>query len=180
MSYHYPPLDEKVTWALGVIATLASEHEDYFLHPDCPYEGRTLVLLQALVLPPEGGGEDGQGAVLPPVQVTAEDLANIDSGLEEDLLRVLLELKRHGATLTNVEQSEKMAYFRTITSLLEKLVLLRERAAGVKQVKEFESAVLGVMEDVLDPEQRTKVMDGLRSILSKGRNDPVDLTMGEE
>ncbi|WKV22007.1 hypothetical protein Phage2-1_00006 [Achromobacter phage 2-1] len=175
MSYHYPELGERAEWALGIIATLGTENADYFTHQDCPYEGRTLILLQAMC---QTHKEPPQAAV--PTTVSDDEVASIDTTLEHDLLAVLKDLKHHGASLTNVDQTEKMSYFRTITSLLEKLTMLRERAVGVKQVKEFEGAVLGVMEDVLTPEQRTQVMDGLRSILSKGRNEPVDLSTVEE
>jgi len=174
MSYHYPDLGEKAEWALGIIATLGTENADYFLHQDCPYEGRTLVLLQAMCQTPK----DAPAA--PATVVTDDEVASIDTTIEQDLLAVLKDLKHYGATLTNADQTEKMSYFRTVTSLLEKLTMLRERAVGVKQVKEFEGAVLGVMEEVLTPEQRTQVMDGLRSILSKGRNEPVDLSTVEE
>lgn len=180
MSYHYPSLDEKAEWALGVIATLASENPDYFTNQDCPYEGRTLILLQSMCAVPAEVEGDGKPEV-PLHEQAKQQLAQVvnmdemETTIEQDLMTVLTELKLYGKTLTNSDNTERMSYFRTVTSLLEKLVALRERAAGVKQVKEFESAVLGVMEDVLTSEQRTQVMDQLRSILSKGRNDPIEL-----
>jgi len=183
MSYHYPGLGEKAEWAIGVIATLAAENADYFTHADCPYEGRTLILLQAMC---QQAGTPADAEVPLHEQVArnravqSEDLTVPEMSIEEELQNVFDELKVYGRTLSSSDNTERMSYFRTSTSLLEKLVILKERAAGVKQVKEFENAVLGIMEEVLTSEQRTQVMDQLKSILSKGRNDPVDLGGVEE
>lgn len=182
MTYHYPDLNEKAEWALGVIATLGTENADYFLHEECPYEGRTLTLLQAMCQ--TVGGAPG-GPEMPLHEqvaksreragVKVEDLAEADMSIEAELVNVFDELKLYGRSLSSSDQTERMSYFRTATSLLEKLVILKERAAGVKQVKEFENAVLGVMEDILTSEQRTAVMDRLRSILSKPDNEPAEI-----
>lgn len=73
------------------------------------------------------------------------------------------ELQDEKQTLTVKDNSEKMAYFRTATSLLEKLISLKERAMNVQQIGQFYTVVLSVMEAVLDKDQIHGVREKLKA-----------------
>ena len=60
-----------------------------------------------------------------------------------------------------IEAKDQMAFFRTATSLLDKIVGLSERANNVKSVSEFTSRVIAVFDEVLTPQQRTQAMSKL-------------------
>jgi hypothetical protein len=58
-----------------------------------------------------------------------------------------------------------MTYFRTATSLLEKIVGINERAVGLKHIHDFQQGVLAIFDDELKADQRTRVMERLRSLI---------------
>lgn len=60
---------------------------------------------------------------------------------------------------SGLDPKEQMAYFRTATSLLDKIVSLGERANNIKAVSEFQSSVIKCFDEVLSPEQRTRMME---------------------
>lgn len=75
---------------------------------------------------------------------------------------LFLELRDSKENFDVQDNAERMSYFRVATSLLEKLIGMRERANNVKRVSQFYSTVLGVMEEVLEPEQITEVRNRLK------------------
>jgi hypothetical protein len=87
------------------------------------------------------------------------------SRLERESNNLFKLLTDFSKTLNNKDSSETMAYFRTATSLMEKIISLQERTANLKQVSKFHDAVLLIMEDVMSPDQRTQVMDRLKSAM---------------
>jgi hypothetical protein len=92
-----------------------------------------------------------------------------------------MELKNYGKTNAKSDQTERMAYFRTATSLLERLVTARERALGIKQIRDFQDTVLNIMEEVCTPDQRTDVMDRLRrALVTRESDDATPTTTTEE
>jgi hypothetical protein len=176
--YHYPDLTDHATWAVKTILTLASEDVLYLRSPDCPYDAQFKNIIDRAIAFGNGSREEKEESTeKPPVSApVSED--EIDSTLAGDLHSVFTELKAYGKTIGQSDQTERMAYFRTATSLLERLVNARERALGVKQIKDFQDTVLTIMEEVLSPDQRTDVMDRLRSVLARsaaaddGATDP--------
>jgi hypothetical protein len=88
------------------------------------------------------------------------------SRLEKESNALFKSLTEMGTTLTSRDNTEQMAYFRTATSLLDKIVGIQERTANLKQISRFHDTVLMVMEDVLDAGQRTKVLDQLRKSIN--------------
>ena len=85
--------------------------------------------------------------------------------LERETQRLYDELKDSKDNLSIEDHAERMSYFRTATSLLDKLVGLQERAVGLKAIGQFHQTVLDIMEDVLDPGQRTEVMQRLEKVI---------------
>jgi hypothetical protein len=176
--YHYPELTEHAQWAFKTVVTLARENSDYLKSPDCPYDDALKKLIQDSIWMRLDTSEDTEGGEKS-IPISEDE---IDSTLAEDLYAVFQELKNYGKTIGKSDQAEKMAYFRTATSLLERLVTARERAMGVKQVKDFQDTVLTVMEDTLSPAQRTEVMDRLRGALARqlALDDSAPITTTEE
>lgn len=172
---HYPEITDHAAWALKTILTLASEDVMYLRDPDCPYDAQIKNIFDRAIahqrLVERAEGEDKQEEKPPAPPVSEEE---IDATLASDLHSVFVELKDYGKRIAVGDQTEKMAYFRTATSLLERLVNARERALGVKQIKDFQDTVLNIMEEVLTPDQRTDVMDRLRQSIK--RTDVDDLT----
>lgn len=146
----FPPLDSSAIWGLTVILTQLKADPLYFQDEDCPYPSELVALFVTKV----------EAEV--PLPVATDKW----SQLEQESRTLYDALILEGATLTDRDSAEKMAYFRTATSLLEKMVGIQERAVNIKQIHQFHSAVLEVIEHVLDPGQRTTVMAGLKASIA--------------
>jgi hypothetical protein len=164
---HFPEIGEHAEWAFRLVFKLALEDGAYLTDPGCPYSPEFTGIIS---LAARGKTEqDHPRSPPPPMILITEEL--IDSNLDVDLYSVFSELKNYGKTIGDSDQTERMAYFRVATSLLERLVSARERALGVKQIRSFQDTVLAIMEEVLSPAQRTDVMDRLRSALARQSTD---------
>lgn len=161
MAFFYPPIDEPTVKKLEVIRQLMADHPGYFL--EAPYSGETERMLKSWFgsskksLPSAG-------------DISIQDDTDPWKMLYQETQTIFRNLKDVKFDAVG-ETSEKMAYFRTATSLLDKLVSLQERALGLKEIGEFQKAVLEAMESALNPDQRTKVMLQLKEILDTDKKD---------
>ena len=58
--------------------------------------------------------------------------------------------------------SDKTAYFRLSTSLLEKLVSMQERVYNMSQVKYFKEKVLQILEEEITTDDRANIIERLK------------------
>lgn len=148
---YYPEFDEKSLWALDVIRQNIDQDPEYL--ENSPYTSNEIQGLLKLTR---------VKSVAPEAEATASkwEILEIETnGLYQNL-------KETFENLTIDDHTERMSYFRTATSLLDKLVGLQERAAGLKKVHEFQQTILDIMEDILEAGQRTEVMDRLRKSIN--------------
>jgi hypothetical protein len=147
MSRFYPPLTDDALWAFHVIMENIASDPGY-LGEECPYPVDFIELLEKK---PRRISDLG------------EKLEEID--LEQEAHALFLELRESKDHLTIDDNAERMSYFRVATSLLDKLIGMRERANNVKRVSQFYTSVLGVMEEILEPDQITKVRNRLKEFV---------------
>jgi hypothetical protein len=152
--FYYPALDPQTMKNIGIIQRLALEHPSYWLQ--APYSGDIQLQLMALFLPRKVGAANDA----PVVDIEDDDRDNWEFLFEESktLYRNL-----KGAQPSGDEPTAQMGYFRTATSLLEKLLSMSERAMNLKQVSDFYQLVMDVMESTLTGPQRTEVMEKLQA-----------------
>lgn len=93
-----------------------------------------------------------------------DDLEELD--LVYESTRLFRELKDAKDRFGESDHTEAMAYFRTSTSLMEKLVTMRERANNIKQISTFYGLVLGAMEEMLEPGQITELRNRLKDFVN--------------
>lgn len=141
MSAFYPPLPEKTDWALKVIMANLEEDPDYLKSLDCPYPQDVIDILD---------------------RNTRETGEDIDLVIE--LEQVYRELRDRKNKLGKDDHAEAMAYFRTATQLMEKLLGLQEKAVGLRQMQQFQRVVLGAMEDLMDADAREELTKRLKEI----------------
>lgn len=154
MSY-YPELPEGGLWALEIVLRNAAADPDYLNGVDCPYSGEEIEVLTRLV----GvlGVEDEE---IDPSETKWDRLER-----ESDTL--FRGLTNAGKQLEGKDNAEKMAYFRTATSLLDKIVGIQERIANIRAVAVFHATVMGIIEDEMDAGQRTRVMEKLERAIKQ-------------
>lgn len=148
---YYPEFDEKSLWALDVIRQNIDQDPEYL--DNSPYTSNEVQSL--LKLTRERSGEVAEVAEGSKWEILETETTGLYKSLKETFENLKID-----------DHTERMSYFRTATSLLDKLVGLQERAAGLKKVHEFQQTVLDIMEDILEPGQRTEVMDRLRKSIN--------------
>ena len=143
MTQHYfPPLTEDALWGLTVLLEQLEADPGLLDDENCPYPS------------------DFREKLRKNRRISATEIEEID--LETEAHELFLELRESKDHLTIDDNAERMSYFRVATSLLEKLIGLRERANHIKKVSAFYATVLSVMEEVLEPSQVTQVRDRLK------------------
>lgn len=142
----YPPLDMGNLEIL--LLKMREGGAEYLLDEDCPYPSRVVDLLLERV-----GGD-----------VRGDEVEDLD--LEKESTRILTELKEAKGSFGEADHTEAMAYFRTSTAVLEKLIGLKERASNVRQIGVFYGIVMGVMEEFLEPAQITELRERLKGYLA--------------
>lgn len=146
----YPEITEDQLWPFLIVKRQLQENPDLFDDPDCPYN------------------EDIKGFFVSiPRTGLADEIDDTSVGdLKAEAARLYRELKEFGKTLEAGDTSERNTYFRLSVALLEKILELEERAAGLQNFKHFRDTILQIMEDILTPDQRTKVMDRLEESIN--------------
>lgn len=134
----FPDVDE---WAVRILLENLRADPNYLDHEDCPYSDEFRTLFR--------GGAVEMGEI--------EDL-----DLEAESLRLFTELREAKDSMGGDDHAERMAYFRTSTSLLDKLITMRERAQNVKAISRFYRVVLDLIEEMLEPGQITRFRERLK------------------
>jgi hypothetical protein len=148
MSKYFPPLSNDALWAFSVIFEHLLSDPEYLEHEECPYPRDFREKLSKIKAK---------------TTISEAEIEEID--LESEAHTLFLELRESKDHLTSDDNAERMSYFRTATSLLDKLIGMRERANNIKRVSAFYSSVLGVMEEVLEPAQVTVVRNRLKDFV---------------
>lgn len=155
---YFPPLPEGAAWSLELVLRGIKSEPGYLDDEDCPYSEEDRKALERIA---------GQRRV--EIEEDAEIDPNEDkwARLERETKELFDGLMSEQDNFAVKDNAEKMAFFRTATSLLDKLVGIQERAANLRQIHQFHDAVLRIMEDTLDAGQRTNVMEELRRAINE-------------
>lgn len=149
---HYPVVNER---NIPLILTLYEANPDYFKSPDCPYTETTKSLFT------------GTAKVFD--LQSHNDIKPLDD--DDTIIQINMVYQQLMAYGTEAQRSDnatdKNMYFRVATSLLEKLVSIKEKMSNLKNINNFIGAVLQVMDEVLTPDQRGAVMERFKEYKEK-------------
>ena len=149
----YPKLPEGAAFSLSIILRLMAADPEFLTHS--PYSLEEVEMLEAFA-----------SAAATAEEVEAVEPRNKWELLEQESDLLFKGLTEAGKNMHSKADNEKMAYFRTATSLLEKIVGIQERAANLRQIHAFHQTVMEIMESVLEPGQRTEVSARLRAAIA--------------
>lgn len=151
---HYPELSQKLLVPFRVVREQLRLDPAYLDDPACPYPADVLELLKLLApAAPEADGGFLRRA------------GSKHEILEDEAQNLYLEIRDFGQKLKVDDVTERMSYYRTRTALLEKLISLTERAASMSETQRFQDVVMGILEDMLSPDQRAEALDRLSAAL---------------
>lgn len=141
--------------------------------------------LQALILAAEGEGKKWLDSIECPYSDTEKQyliklldfeprIADVESDFDGDKYdNILQEVERTIRAMQSLENDmvgaetgERVQVLKAKTALLEKWVNLKERIFNLKEVSEFQSVILTVLEEVCDVDQRNLVMERLAHLSS--------------
>lgn len=170
--YLYPDLPPKLLRDIDLIRRFHKEHADYFTCHRNPYPGEVERFfrswfdkpLDAALAGEAGAGSDGYESS------TIRDLMGKQrlEALHLETIGLYASLK--SAKPSAGDSSEAMAYYRTITNLMDKLLSYQERALGMKKIGEFHQVVLDILDDVVTEDQRDEVLRRLKETLNNNDN----------
>lgn len=157
MSDYYPELPEGIVFPLEILLQKIKEDPDYLEF--APYDAEEKAILDIILAP------HMRRDLLEDDDLEFEE--NKWELLEQESKSLFKMLKEHGGSLGKGDSTaDRMAYFRTATQLLEKIVAIQERCANLRQINHFHTTVLTVMEDTLTTDQRTQVLQRLKGAIT--------------
>lgn len=140
----YPIFTPAAERALIDLADKLAKWDDFLIHKECPYPTRVKNALQTLI-----SGQTGE------VSIAEESKALYRS------------IKTTLNTADKMETSEKVQIFRTATSLLEKLLVMQEKAVAVEQYAKFKGLVIQTLDRYLSPLQLAEFTEELQQLESE-------------
>jgi len=146
--FFYPNLDAPTVKNLLVVKQLVDEHPSYFLESPYPQalEADLLRLFKYT-----------RHTVTMPRDVQTEE----DLDVETELVTLFRNLK---LAKPNATDGDQMAYYRTATALMERLLNLQDKAKNIKTMGEHHDLVLRFMEEICSPTQVEEFMSRLKEL----------------
>ena len=159
MSKHYPEMDALSIQRFIIIKNMMDNDPLYLDDDHCPYDYEVVQKLRQLLDTPKA-----------PVSFVAEveDLNELDEiDFEVETKKLFRDIKLFKATLSNDDSSEQVQTFRTMVTLIEKMIESQERASGIKQFTAFTSMIMDSMDRYLTPVQKTEFLETLELTLDR-------------
>lgn len=154
----YPVVSSEESQRFTTLLKLAAADPTYLISEHCPYSAELRAAI--LTLRPDAAAKAPRA---PRTTAVTEGMDKWQK-LEIEVRELFEELKDAAADIGQSDIAEKMTYFRTATSLIDKLVGLQERAAGLRQLSEFQNMILQFLDELCTPDQRTELMERLKSV----------------
>ena len=148
---YYPEFNEK---NIKAIQQLYDQNTSYFDHPDCPYSEQVKQLFKI-----KANSDFDNPEIY--------DMLSSDEYLIKEINSLYGHLQTFGENMRNSDNAaEKNTYFKLSAALLEKLISMRERTLNFTKMAEFTETVLQIMEDELDVDTRSRVLERLNATLN--------------
>lgn len=170
----YPPLNIGVLASMTAIRHQLELHPDYFDLPECPYTGDTLENVKAIfasreiekivevekiverrievaAMAAEGGGKRGAKPKAKASGVAIDDVATEITAIRDELKDMKLNSKA-------LQTGDRIQMLKMRAALVEKLLVMAERVQSVKRMSNFQSTVMGILDDLVDEEIRQEFM----------------------
>ena len=162
----YPTLRIGVLRALQTLKQHYLADPEIFDRPDCPYDIDVRKVLKEIleievrveerVVEKRVVNDGGERRKKAP-GLNEEDQEKIATELAE-LLEQLKDMEE-GEGEKELDQTARLAVFKLKTTIIEKIINLRERVLNVKRIAQFEAVVIGVLDDLVSEDDREVFLD---------------------
>jgi hypothetical protein len=143
----YPPCTDSDVLVFRALELQLVAHPDLLDRADCPYSPDIKAVLRRAL-----SRSTSSGAVTERLEAVAE-LGHDD--ILAEITQLYQELRRDSVNSITSDPKEKAALSKTYADLLTRMVTLKERGLGVRDVAKFQSAVMSFLEQICTPAQRT-------------------------
>jgi hypothetical protein len=154
LSRVYPSIPPDTERRLLAIKTVAVGDPGYFSDAACPYPwlaeyviGGAAASGRIELFNDEQTGAEASETVLGEVEATIEEM----KGMENELVKA--------------EVSDRIAFFRAKTAMLERWTNLKEKLINMKAMSDFQKVVVQTMEEVLDKDQQQEFKNKLKGLM---------------
>lgn len=134
---YYPP---NIANDLKIIVENQSQDPDYLTNS--PYDQEDVEFITGLLNPRRLTNEDRWVRMATDVELLLDDLSAFRNSIR-----------------SSSDTDEKLKYYRMRTQLLDKLTSIQERMNGLREIMIFKRSVMKILEEVLEPDQRTRVSE---------------------
>jgi hypothetical protein len=148
---HYPKIPTEFQKVILELKQLVATTEGYVKDPACPYgaEFKDLISLW------EG-------------KASAQVLSDLKGGAEDAVLNELEVMLKSTKNLDNEVKAtaDKVTMLKTKAQIVDKIIAARGRALNLKDLAEFQTVILSVLDEVLTKDQRAIVISRLKALKS--------------
>lgn len=145
----YPPCTDSDVLVFRALELQLAAYPDLLDRADCPYSPDIKAVLRRALSRSTSTGGTGVDARL-------EAVAELDhDDILAEITQLYQELRRDSVNSVTSDPKEKAALSKTYADLLTRMVTLKERGMGVRDVAKFQSAVMSFLEQICTPAQRT-------------------------
>ena len=161
----YPEFNPALKTTLNTWKKLIESDSEYLDNELCPYTPEEVELLTIMF------GSQSQNLSEDPnngTGIAAIDLATDEiPDFETEALSLYRDMKIFKGKLSSSDTSEMTSTFRTMVSLMEKILDVQERASGIKQFGVFKNFILDSMERYLSPTQKAEFVEEMKFKLNQ-------------
>lgn len=175
---YYPSIDLSLVASLTTIRLMLDNNPDYLDDKACPYDAATIADLKELLKPkvkvvkqvvekiierPTEAVSTGVDPSAGPVKLKESAIPIED--VEAEIRDIKDELKRLKVESVGLDTNDQVQIIKTRASLVEKMVDFKERITNVKRLSNFQSVVLGILDDLIQDEKRLEFIKRLEPFL---------------
>jgi hypothetical protein len=149
----YPIIKDEAVMTMQIVVQSLEKDPGYLDSPECKYSEVVKAFFRRSAAP----------TTLATVDLFdgEDDLKVIDSQIQ----KVLSDLEAMGAQMKSAEPNERVNYFKAKTTLLEKLVTMKEKVFNLKELNDFRNTLIATLEDICTKDQITAFMQRLDGLL---------------
>lgn len=147
----YPDITEDNILSLKLVVQMVTKDPEYLDRKDCPYSDMMKDFLRGILTVVDAEIPD----------LFEGGLSDEPEVLDRQIQKILNRMEAMEHELRSFEPNERMAFFKTQTSLLEKLVTLREKVTNQREMMSFQAVVISTLEEVCDADQIKTFMERL-------------------
>ena len=146
----YPTVRDETILALTPVLKRVKQDPSYLSDPECPYSELVKDFFRQFQTTQTVDLFEGKDELLV---------------IDQQIHAIINDLEGVAAHLGNADHAEKLNYFKTKSSLLEKLIGMRERVNNLKEINEFRSTILNFLDEACTKDQITDLMKRLDGVL---------------